>query len=694
MDKNRFDEIKKIMEEPEVPESLSPESVKKVLDEKQQEKKRSSIRMSDWMKWGAGAAACAVLLGTGSYAARQIAENSGLTGAVLGNYMTSASDYKEVYAYMEKCAHDLRYGCEFDCVAGEGMVLEESATQAVADGAINSAAGEYTYTTGTSDKNEISELYNQEQGVLEADIVRTDGRYIFSAKSDDSAFTIHAAEVDNGTFTNSFEIDLSAYLPESVLSGSKSAMYLREGRLIVVFDANERDGDSNKWYNRTYVMTFQTGDEITYLGSYSQDGFFNDVRLMEDGTLYLITDYTWTNMLVDDNFDDCIPVYCCGDETVTASPDEILLPGICAENGNEIEFDFSESFTNIGSVNVLSDTPDTAIDFKSLAGFSGEMYCSLSNIYLACAKWHESGINSNEAGFTTDFTRISIENGIIEPEASTNVFGTINDQFSMSEYGGYFRAALTRRGYHYTDENGEAMLTNDNALYIFDLDLNQVGIAEGFGENESVKSASFQGDLAYVVTYRQTDPLYSFDISDPYNPVILDEHKITGYSSYMQQWSDGQLLGFGTDADENGFQLGYKLVMFDNSDPANLSEIDIQTIHFEDVCGTAADQTRYSYISSNAILERKALLIAPEKKLIAVPFVCDCISVDYTEINTGYGYAIYSFVNGAFEEKGVVYGGSILDRALYINDTIYLVGADEMIAVDMASMEETDRIVF
>lgn len=693
MDNNRFDEIKKIMEEPEVPESLSPESMKKALDEMQQAKKRRSIERTGWMKWGAGAAACAVLLGTGSYAAKQIAENSVSPDAISGSYMTCASDYKEVYAYMEKYRDEIVYYCE--AYAEEELTYDEAATEAAVDGSINSGAGEYTVTTSTSSEKEISELHNQEDGVLEGDIVRTDGRYIFSAISNDSSFIIHAAETDNGTFTNSFDIDLSEYLPESVVSGSKEAMYLIDGRLTVIFRADEKYSGDHKWYCRTYVMTFEAGDEITYLGSYSQDGYFSDVRLMEDGTLYLITDYTWTRAFDKDNFYDCIPEYSTSGETVTALPEDILLPGTCLVMDDNIEFDFSETFTNIGSVNVLSDTPDAVIDFKSLAGFSGEMYCSLSNIYLACAKSPVSGImSSNQAGFTTDFTRISIENGIIEPQAGVNVAGTVNDQFSMSEYGGYFRAALTRRNYFVDDGITEAV--NDNALYVFDLDLNQVGIAEGFGEDESIKSASFQGDLAYVVTYLQTDPLYSFDLSDPYNPVILDEHKITGYSSYMQQWSEGQLLGFGTDADESGRQLGYKLVMFDNSDPADLSEIDIQTLHFDDVCDAAGDGYYFKNMSSNALSERKALLIAPEKELIAVPFNYDSIikSGEENEYLFGYGYALYSFANGEFSERDIVYGRNFLDRALYINDTIYLVGADEMIAVDMASMEENDRIMF
>ncbi len=698
MDENRFDEIKKIMEEPEIPESLSPESVKKMLDDKKSEEKHGSIHISNWMKWGAGAAACAVLLGTGGYAARLIAENSGSPDVIYGNYIVSASDYKEVYAYMEKHADSVRYGWGSDAevVVEEGMVDGESAIQYAADDDISSAAGEYTYTTSTSDEPEISELYNQEKGVLEADIIQTDGRYIFFANSSDSDFIVNAAEVDDGSFVNSFRLDLSSYLPESVVGGSKSAMYLREGRLVVIFNAGEKDSENNKWHNRTYVMTFETGDGITYLGSYAQDGCFSDVRLMENGTLYLITDYTWISELVDENFEDCIPTYCTGEETVSVLPEDILLPGTCSDNIEEIEFDFSESFTNIGSVNILSDTPDALIDFKSLAGFSGEIYCSLSNIYLASAKWHEFGDDFSRAYYSTDFTRLSIENGMIEPQSGTSVAGYVNDQFSMSEHNGYFRAALTRNGYRYEDENGNEVVTNDNAIYIFDLDMNQVSVVENFGVDEKIKSASFQGDIAYIVTYRETDPLYSIDISNPYIPMILDEHKITGYSSYMQQWSDGQLLGFGTDADENGNNLGYKLVMFDNSDPANLGEIDIQTIHFEDVCDMVTDEHHYSYLCSNAVLERKALLIAPEKQLIAVPFNYDYIiqSGEEYECLFRYGYAFYSFANGEFEEEGMVYGDNFLERAVYINDTIYVAGADEMIAVDMLSMQETDRIAF
>ena len=257
----------------------------------------------------------------------------------------------------------------------------------------------------------------------------------------------------------------------------------------------------------------------------------------------------------------------------------------------------------------------------------------------------------------------------------------------MSEYKGYFRAAVSR-----DRQMGYYGVPNDNAVYIFDMDMNKVSEIGGFGENETVKSASFSGDMAYVVTYRQTDPLYAIDLSDVNNPVILDEYKITGYSSYMQPWNDDLLLGFGINADENGTRTGLKLVMFDNSDPENLSECGIMPIDYTDV-SKFSDEAVYGWIDSPAVNDRKALLISPEKNLIAVPFSCYVENYRYNETDF-YGYSVYSYENGIFRSKGVIYSKSDVSRAIFIGDTMFVAGTNEMIAVDIITMAENDHIYF
>lgn len=667
------EEVKRILNKPDVPEKLSPESVKKDLDMKKANGSKK-INFTNGLKWCAGIAACAVLLGTGGIIAKQMQNNSSSSMISGGSYTVSASDYKQVYRYMKNYMDKLEEQKDFVYEDGGEIFYEEAAEEMENDSVTTETTG--SDSLPDSDNNEISELYNQETGVLEGDIIRTDGNRIYSALNSES-FNIQVTETDGKVFIGNKTLNLYEYLPDSVKYCCISAMYLENDRLIVAADTSE----SYSWENvsqRTYVLIFDTESDIQLLGSYAQDGNYSDIRLMKDGALYIISSYNWTAYYTDENYKKCIPSYYTNKKESMAAPEDILLPGTGAKKGTEC--DFGSGFTNIGSLNVFSDTPWESLDFKSLAGFSGSMYCSLNNIYLASNCWTENG-NS------TDFTRIKIDNGIITPEASTNVPGYVKDQFSMSEYKGYFRAAVSR-----DRQMGYYGIPNDNAVYIFDMNMNKVSEIGGFGENETIKSASFSGDMAYVVTYRQTDPLYAIDLSDVNNPVILDEYKITGYSSYMQQWNDDLLLGFGINADEDGIRNGLKLVMFDNSDPDNLSECGIMPIDYTDV-SKFSDEAVYGWIDSPAVNDRKALLISPEKNLIAVPFSCYAENYIYDETDC-YGYSVYSYENGIFRNKGVIYSKSDVSRAIYIGDTMFIAGKTELIAIDIPTMNENDRIYF
>ena len=113
-----------------------------------------------------------------------------------------------------------------------------------------------------------------------------------------------------------------------------------------------------------------------------------------------------------------------------------------------------------------------------------------------------------------------------------------------------------------------------NNLYILEEDLSLAGCIEGMAPGESIYSARFMGDTGYFVTYRNTDPLFSVDLSDPYQPRVIGELKVTGFSEYLHFWGDDQLLGIGYETDpETGRTQGLKLSMFDISDPANMKEV-------------------------------------------------------------------------------------------------------------------------
>ena len=183
-----------------------------------------------------------------------------------------------------------------------------------------------------------------------------------------------------------------------------------------------------------------------------------------------------------------------------------------------------------------------------------------------------------------------------------------------------------------------------------------VGSIGDLGVDEQLRSASFSGDMAYVVTFRQTDPLYAVDLSVPAEPVLLDDLKINGFSTYLQQWDAGHLLGFGQDADENGRITGIKMTMFNNSDPSDLKAEAVFTWNDSPsnyIYDTDEETHTEEWYYSDAVYERKELLIAPEKNLIGVPINYNKYSYysdSGKQVDSIYRtqYVFFSYENGEF----------------------------------------------
>ena len=149
--------------------------------------------------------------------------------------------------------------------------------------------------------------------------------------------------------------------------------------------------------------------------------------------------------------------------------------------------------------------------------------------------------------------------------ASGAVDGRLLNQFSLSEYGGVLRAAVTTDGAGF----GSAQQSGVRVLARNGRSLDIIGSLNGLGITEKIYAVRFLGDLGYIVTFRQVDPLYVVDLRDPRAPRRAGELKIPGYSSYLHPIGAGQLLGVGQDATDQGQRLGTALQVFDVSDPNN-----------------------------------------------------------------------------------------------------------------------------
>lgn len=657
--------VKKIMESENVPEELKPESIKILLDKFSDERKKKINFKRTAMRVIPIAAAFAVTVSTAlGYMLKYnhdydkcIYTESGLNADETVESMKYADDYTEVYEYFkraEKKASTKTNGFFLgkDIVESDEMISEEA-------GVLNDS------NISSNQKKDFSDTYNQESGVLEADIVKTDGNNIYYAYGD----RIQYAQVKDGKFLK------TNYFYNS--GRSVNDMYLYNNMLVVistVYDKKDMDEMYDCYVSEecsTNISFYSSGDNPKLIGSYSQEGGYNDVRLTDNGYLYLISNterYYNSKEMTSEEFEKFIPSYSVNEEVKYVEPSCIMIPEYCPDNMYS-----SSAFTNISAFNLNSDNPIEPTDVKSVAGFSDTIYCSYENLYLTYG--YED----------TEITRFSIKDGAVTLQASGTVKGYVNDQFSMSEFNGYLRIATTinTRNNPWRDVFvSESQEDYNNCLYVLDMELREVGKVKDFGLNEMIKSVNFQGNIAYIVTFRQTDPLYAVDLSNPQNPVIMDEFKINGFSSYMQKWSDNLLVGFGSSANNNGNVTGVKLTMFDNTDPENLSALDSVEINCDDD----------GYVLSDAVWERKALLIDSEKNIIGFPVT----EGNYNEESESY-YIFYSFEDGHFNYLNKVENDKEYDsfnRAIIIGEYVYMLSNVQFKSADMATLQNIQSVSF
>ena len=201
------------------------------------------------------------------------------------------------------------------------------------------------------------------------------------------------------------------------------------------------------------------------------------------------------------------------------------------------------------------------------------VYASTGSLYVATTRW----IDSDEFGSDdewdndawreawrqrrTSIHRFDIGGAQAAYAASGEVLGVIHNQFSLSEHAGHLRLVTTAGGpWGDESESWVRVLSTDGDALV------EVGSVGNIGRGEQVQSVRFVGDVGYVVTFRQIDPFYTIDLSEPSNPAILGELKIPGFSSYLHPISDTLVLGVGSDADADGRVTGAKVSLFDVSD--------------------------------------------------------------------------------------------------------------------------------
>jgi hypothetical protein len=223
------------------------------------------------------------------------------------------------------------------------------------------------------------------------------------------------------------------------------------------------------------------------------------------------------------------------------------------------------------------------VDATGVLAAGDTVYSSPENLFVATQSWQTwTWARTGEESDAPDGPKTEIHMfDISDPEttsyvASGSVEGYLLDQFAMDEHRGMLRVASTTAPNGWRGEvDSESRVT---VLRPITDNLVRIGMVERFGETEQIYSVRFMGDVGYVVTFRQTDPLYTLDLSDPRDPKVMGELKIPGYSAYLHPLGEGLLLGVGQDATEDGRILGTQVSTFDVTDLTDPKRLDTFTL--------------------------------------------------------------------------------------------------------------------
>ncbi len=581
-----------------------------------------------------------------------------------------SKSYNEIYKLIKpKKDLNLFYGVTKDNAAEiieEEIEYADGAAKPGATAGTNIGANLKGQNTSNSMSDEeakdFSTTTEQVEGVAEADIVKTDGEYIYYIKG--TTFSIYTADGENSKLVSRTELSRE-------YTTDYGDMFLKDDRVIIL-QPDHLNG------NGSYVsiLIYDISDPAVpkEVAVTRQEGWYNSSRMVGD-YIYLISNYSVNAGSIDKN------------EPATFVP-TTEINGVCeAVPADKIYYyggcNPQSRYTVVGAFNYKD---GTLSDTASLLGGTDQIYCSKGNIILANSQEnHAEDYPEDEAYPTlkTVVSRLAIEKGKIEYKTTGEVAGTLDNQFYIDEYNGYFRFVTTvnlARAVKKEFENSEDAVVHiiqefDSTaaqLTILDSELKKVGEIGDLARGERVYSVRFMGDIAYFVTFRQTDPLFSADLSDPANPKILGELKIPGFSEYMYPYGDGLLLGFGMDADENtGRTKDLKLSMFNITDPANVSEQDI----------TKIDGKTYS----PALYNHKAMLVDPDKNLIGF-----AATGNYQTMK----YMIYEYVDDGFNKLAELeidgeYKYAMDDvRGLFVGNNFYIVSLEKLQVFDINTFSQ------
>ncbi|MCS7120065.1 MAG: beta-propeller domain-containing protein [Nitrososphaerota archaeon] len=535
------------------------------------------------------------------------------------------------------------------------------------------------FSVGYSAKSTLdySRTNVQVEGIDEADIVKCDGSYIYIVRD------------NHILIVRGYPPETAHFLANITVNGTIVGIFINNDRLVVLESnyekfssrASEKIGFLDVPFTHILIYDVADRERPSLVKKISCDGSYFASRMIGD-YMYLITSRG---------------AYRIGEDVPLPT---VIKDGELEEiDARDIYYvdvaDYSYQFVTVLSVNIKNESISPSHQ-TLLVGYSSGIYVSLNNIYLATSHYIPKSY-----AMVTEVYRIKIDGELILPEANGNVLGRILNQFSMDEYGGFFRIATTTGDVW----NG----ISGNNVYVLDMNLTIIGRLENLAIGETIYSARFMGDKCYLVTFKKVDPLFVISLEDPANPRILGQLKIPGYSNYLHPYGQTLLIGIGKeteDAEQGDFAWyqGVKISLFDISDVENPLEI-------------AKYEIGHRGTESPVLHDHKALLFDADRQLLVIPILL--AEVDEKKFPSGvppYVYGDYTW-QGVYvfttTENNVVVRGRIthlennqgyldgdrllasrfsVERAIYIENFLYTISKGMIKINSLDNLEDVNRI--
>ena len=542
----------------------------------------------------------------------------------------------------------------------------------------------------------------QVEGVDEADVVKTDGGFIY-AIAGDSVCIVAAYPPEDMRLASRIEFDGDIGLSEMFVNGD---------RLVVIGYSYVDEGDLNPEHPEYYpdsqlvfIKIFDVSDRTKprLLNTIEHEGSYVTSRMIEDNVYAVLSSWPGYIIYEDEEVrpDEIIPLY----RAVRGDEEPGALEPAC--DWSEVEYFEREACSSFLSILSMSlEDYGSSVEKREIAGNVECVYASAGNLYVTASDygWYLDEFESG-MGDTVHSTihKFRFDKAAVSYLASAEVPGTVLNQFSMDEHGGYFRIATTGEG---SDGNpGPA-----SNVYVLDPALNTVGRLEGLAPGETIYSARFMGKRAYLVTFEKIDPFFVLDLTNPADPKVLGELKIPGFSDYLHPYDETHVIGVGINAveadpaqgDFSWFQ-GMKIALFDVSDVSNPKEM-----HKVEI----GDRGTHSY----ALEDHKAFLFDGDKGILVLPILLAELTpeqkasgarqpFDYGEITYQGAYVYDISPAGGFDLRGRIthiedpqelknsdyyyrYGEDHITRSLYIEDSLYTFSLSGIKANDLENLEE------